>query len=869
MRPEEKKLGNESSTEGDSAPWFSAATDENENLWPRSADPRKSTCCVGKQTNAQVRQRFSAHTLSRYPEYPEASRLTFPEHLPMFVFPNDISIKVADDRPRAAWHSFTLTQSSGERIHGTCVIVWLPLAPAQADELEARCGSWNQTPLPPEKNNQALLLSAQLANERSQLSQLLIQFAHADDTERERLTILIDACEERIGLHSDSIKSSQHPAAEVESLPQGARFWFPQAYGLLGRDAAFQQTWRNWLVATCASYFATELQHVPLSHDASVPLLPFERYIVQFLDETPSPPAGRVRVSVPLRLVDLGIIKEAQNEVPGSRRVDLYPLFRALSLSNIIKLVTAAMLDSRIVFVSEHLSMLSLAAQGLLSLLYPFEWPGVFVPVLPHKLLQGLECPTPYIFGIHTDYAPPDWPSGDDIVICHLDQDIVQGTVPALPGRLGQKLLAMLSQASPMHSLYHVPRGAPQYCKEAYPSKSVVFGPGGDTSNTPSNLNAYLLERGPYGEAPKSMSQPPSLNISAAGEAWQEQSSVTPLSPIRSLANRHHRSDSTIRVVKRTGFSSMSLRRGSFISIQDLYCIESDTSTQLSSDSSSASLLERRRNQTMQLPPSPPEPSTAVSTPTSSSTHEHIKRSHRGDNPPNTTVHREGHRLKQTWVVNAATNVRCAFSRELIDGPSYSCLNCGLQVAANHINDIHLPCLSRSFDSDKVHAAFLRLFATLMRDYRLFMQPTAFEYKRTRGESERERIFCFNEEAFLKHTALQLGVRNQPEGFLARFSQTSLFAGFIDTRCREPVGTPSIALFDDIILAKLNRSKVSLFGTRSEPRLLLDTYELHRRTLIAPKANDSHLPKGWQQEAASLPSKLRPAMNLYPRNCAF
>ena len=52
------------------------------------------------------------------------------------------------------------------------------------------------------------------------------------------------------------------------------------------------------------------------------------------------------------------------------------------------------------------MSLLSMASLACLSLIHPLRWPYVFIPILPPALLDFLDCPTPYIVGIHSSLIP-------------------------------------------------------------------------------------------------------------------------------------------------------------------------------------------------------------------------------------------------------------------------------------------------------------------------------------------------------------------------------------------------------------------------------------------------------------------------------
>ena len=71
-----------------------------------------------------------------------------------------------------------------------------------------------------------------------------------------------------------------------------------------------------------------------------------------------------------------------------------------LSHKNIILLLECALQEKKIAFVSQHISLLNLAAESLNVMMYPLSWQYVFIPILPSKLLGYLQAPVPFIVGI-------------------------------------------------------------------------------------------------------------------------------------------------------------------------------------------------------------------------------------------------------------------------------------------------------------------------------------------------------------------------------------------------------------------------------------------------------------------------------------
>jgi hypothetical protein len=67
-------------------------------------------------------------------------------------------------------------------------------------------------------------------------------------------------------------------------------------------------------------------------------------------------------------------------------------LFAHVSVSSVLAVLSALLLERRVLVVSEHVALLTPACEALLALLYPMTWPFVYIPVLPPQLLEILGC---------------------------------------------------------------------------------------------------------------------------------------------------------------------------------------------------------------------------------------------------------------------------------------------------------------------------------------------------------------------------------------------------------------------------------------------------------------------------------------------
>ncbi|EAT87785.2 hypothetical protein SNOG_05394 [Parastagonospora nodorum SN15] len=424
-------------------------------------------------------RRYEPVLLDRYPPKNMVEELKkrnpFPDYVPMFAFPNDVSVVSSDERPKTQWHGFAMTGGDSCKLYGICVIVWLPLNSTAAEGLERQCEEWRRVHMNPEERELASSLGERLALERAKLSQLLSQLPAVapESEERENLEDQISAVEEKIQLMTDLLRPVRHGAAsKIEGLTDGETgLWIPRAYGVMGRDASLTPFWKEWLKAVVVPMTNGAILRVPASSPRIGMWQPLERYVVNLCAEALSPITSITQVELAVRELRMYARKEALNEIPGSRNIDIYALFRCLSIPNIVTLFEFVLSESRIILLSSHTAMLHLASMAIVNLLYPFQWAGVFIPILPARLVQTIEAPCPYIVGIERRYEPTDYPE-DEYVLIDLDANSIVSNgppPPALPRQQRRKLMSLLQHSAPHHARYGVPTGPPQYAVEAYP----------------------------------------------------------------------------------------------------------------------------------------------------------------------------------------------------------------------------------------------------------------------------------------------------------------------------------------------------------------------------------------------------------------
>lgn len=72
-----------------------------------------------------------------------------------------------------------------------------------------------------------------------------------------------------------------------------------------------------------------------------------------------------------------------------------------------------------------------------------------------------------------------------------------------------------------------------------------------------------------------------------------------------------------------------------------------------------------------------------------------------------------------TWMMEG---LACGICRNSLGiNPVYKCEGCSVMIHDECLNDVVYPCIPACFDESKVSEAFLRVFASLLRNYRYFL----------------------------------------------------------------------------------------------------------------------------------------------------
>ncbi|KAI6248573.1 hypothetical protein HI914_03532 [Erysiphe necator] len=833
-----------------------------------------------------LKRRFEPVLLDRYPPKTATEEVErrgrFPDYVPMFAFPNDINIVSADERPRSTWHGFAMTTDEAVKLYGVTVIVWSPLNSKAAENVEQQCAEWRQSHMTTEERELAASLAERLASERAYLSRLLAQLPSivSGSAARDALEEKISTVEEKIGLMTDLLRPVRHgAAAKIDGLTDGETgLWIPRAYGILGRDGSLVSFWKEWLRAVIVPMTDGGVLRVPASSPKIGRWQPLERYVVNLCTEALSPISSKTQVELAVRELRLFARKEAINELPGSRNTDLYALFRSLSIPNIVCLFEFVLSESRIIFLSSHTAMLHLACSAIISLIYPLKWLGIFIPVLPARLLSALEAPCPYIVGIERRYENIEMPE-DDYVLVDLDENVIESPKPpvALPRQQRRKLISLIQLAAPHHNSCGVPIGPPPYAIESFPynafssenpaiftqnppnnsfakfvgQKSTAFGePEIMSTRHASVFNAFLQSKNDHSR----LERPSTSRSTSRSTQTSPPTSVSPISghfPHPSTPVSRNDSGFSLTATlreKRSGHFDTNSRRSSSIGIERQptlrrpsvpFVNRHQTTLSTSSISNDTKSIYGCASSTY-----------AASTLAASTIMPNLLMQpvHNTDS----TIWVEGHCFEHDR--NDTISV-CSICDEKVEGDGiYNCTKCSTRSHSRCLGTVSLVC-SSAFYSDRIRAAFVRFFASIFYTYRKFLVKQSNSSKNDNGL-----LYKFNMESFIR------SLPNDQNTYIDMLRHTQAFNEFIHDREIMPATSPSIQLFDSIILAKRSRGRTPrAILSRSKPPLFLESRSDHIWRSAAVPITTAKFPGDYHTVVSRIPAQLDNALMREPR----
>lgn len=172
----------------------------------------------------------------------------------------------------------------------------------------------------------------------------------------------------------------------------------------------------------------------------------------------------------------LGVGDEHEIQPPLSSTVpvtgtSVYTMFEELGIHAVVTLFYAVMTEHKILFHSKSYTRLHHVCYALTSLMYPFKYSHVYIPILPASLLEVLCTPTPFVIGVHSSLKS-EVADILDVIIVDLDGGCISVPdcvhIPRLEESADAELLTLLCM---------VIRPQLTHADDAFPVENVVPSP--------------------------------------------------------------------------------------------------------------------------------------------------------------------------------------------------------------------------------------------------------------------------------------------------------------------------------------------------------------------------------------------------------
>uniref|UniRef100_A0A8C4WAB8 DENN domain containing 2A n=1 Tax=Gopherus evgoodei TaxID=1825980 RepID=A0A8C4WAB8_9SAUR len=174
-------------------------------------------------------------------------------------------------------------------------------------------------------------------------------------------------------------------------LPSGKGKRLPEVYCIVSRLG-------------CFNLFSKILDEVEKRRGISPALVqPLMRSVM----EAPFPALGRT-ITVKNFLPGSGteVIELRRPLDSRLEHVDFESLFSSLSVRHLSRVFASLLLERRVIFIADKLSILSKCCHAMVALLYPFTWQHTYIPVLPPSMIDIVCSPTPFLIGLLTSSLP-------------------------------------------------------------------------------------------------------------------------------------------------------------------------------------------------------------------------------------------------------------------------------------------------------------------------------------------------------------------------------------------------------------------------------------------------------------------------------
>ena len=424
--------------------------------------------------------KFIPTTLCAYPEQDE----DFPVHVPMFCFPNDVSVYTAPldnwaevdlsqhglawKEPKPSHHSFVVTLENGTRLYGTTVIVWEQLQGTVKEKIEKAVNLWNSRNCQQSDIEYVEHIFEQIKKTRIILDRLK---KARDISPTSEIQDDIRDTQERLQL----LTSTLDPFF-LNLYLRTERCFAPKAIGLLAKFPVYSLM-KDWLSVVIRYTTNHPDLHNELAAKKWPNDTPLERFLVNLINETPIPPPGKTEICLSVNDFNFYISRPPLNKIPIMKNYSYYPLFCTLCPQNIVDVIECILLECKILFISDALNLLTPTIECFLRFIYPFSWQHALIPIMPERLLGYLEAPMPFIVGLERKTIPKNINFTElEVVVVDLDYNTVKNPAKllGLSESRRKKLVNHLYKNVPTSIRLGEKSKPPSYTTDTYPQGNIM-----------------------------------------------------------------------------------------------------------------------------------------------------------------------------------------------------------------------------------------------------------------------------------------------------------------------------------------------------------------------------------------------------------
>ncbi|CEP14755.1 hypothetical protein [Parasitella parasitica] len=791
--------------------------------------------------------KYTPTVLMRYPKTNYSLDTPFPAYAAMFCFPRDISLHFGDiPPPPEQCHSFTMTDENGATVYGTCVVFYEKLADRLKEPVNNAIQEWVKANMSTSSVEYAQHLQGKLDMERAELEEakkdqtLMTVGLSKQEKDGHLLEIeeRIRTCLENMGLYKELLEPVKMGVCTADDV------WVPKCIGLLAR-MPWMDLFSDWI-----RILLDNIVGVGGHRNSIKPTIDIETTVINLIEEVPLPPPGRFEIGLTINKRPLFFSRPPINQVPILKNFSLFPLFRALS-PHLILAVLEAILPERLLTCLQAPVPYMIGFQGNMEDLEDHAPEDVCIVNLDsngmhqsqrsmpipdrqrRKLQAALELYAPLHTKCKIPYGIPlpvqcTYPKGKMILNCTRSRTTDVFISPARP-RDSESSDTNTSVWSHTASFMSKPSGFWSSNASTRSSNESATSMGNANPTKTATPVPPKIHTGEH-----MLPQFPGLamlSTSAGNYASSSTSSLhsPPMSPIRpttSIQSLQSTSSNLSRSPNQRVSLPSPITAANVTSLdkQNSYRkanyrrsdpppkpVEQDNSskTRLSNFMSKPKAvfqqLEHAEARNSNITPSP-----RISI-TYNDNFDHGYHNH----TPRRVTHIEGHTMAEIFTseLGRFQGYRCVCGKQVSEEEDEAsrkprmfmcCQECHLVTHDICTDQILHPCLPACFDEQKVHNAFIRMFASLLYNYRTgfvdHLESGSISASDANGIAKQG--IYFSKERFLKHSD------KDTRAFLSSLSSSQMFTQFITDRLLKSGQDPEILVFDEYIKLKLNRSKL-------------------------------------------------------------